>query len=71
MTVTPEGDQVMSGGDPEVGQLLGIGYIIHIHKQHPVVAERTVSAQPVYSVTTARLTHFASVQMLNSHYALS
>lgn len=39
MTVTPEGDQVMSGGDPEVGQLLGIGYIIHIHKQHPVVAE--------------------------------
>lgn len=37
--VTPEGDQVMSRGDPEVGQLLGISYIIHIHKQHPVVAE--------------------------------
>lgn len=38
-SVTPEGDQVMSRGDPEVGQLLGICYIIHIHKQHPVVAE--------------------------------
>lgn len=37
--VTPEGDQVMSRGDTEVGQLLGVRYIIHIHKQHPVVAE--------------------------------
>lgn len=37
--VSPEGDKVMSRGDPEVGQLLGVCYIIHIHKQHPVVAE--------------------------------
>lgn len=48
--VTPEGDQVMSRGDTEVGQLLGVCYIIHIHKQHPVVTERTHSTQAVYSV---------------------
>lgn len=46
--VTPEGDQVR--GDTEVGQLLGVCYIIHIHKQHPVVTERTHSTQAVYSV---------------------
>lgn len=38
-TVTLEGDQVMSRGDTEVGQLVGICYIIHIHTQYPVVAE--------------------------------
>lgn len=47
--VTPEGDQVMSRRDTEVGQLLGVCYIIHIHKQHPVVAEWTQSTQTVYS----------------------
>lgn len=36
--VTPEGDQVMSRGDPEVGQLRGVRYVIHIHKRRPVVA---------------------------------
>lgn len=36
--VTPEGDRVMSRGDPEVGQLRGVGYVIHIHKRRPVVA---------------------------------
>lgn len=50
MTVTPEGAQVMSRGDTEVGQLLGVCYIMHIHKQHPVVAEWSRSAQTVHSV---------------------
>lgn len=28
---TPEGDEVMSRGDAEVGQLLGVCYLMHIH----------------------------------------
>lgn len=48
MTVTPEGDQVMSRRGPEVGQLLGICYITHIHKQHPVVAEWTRSTHCLF-----------------------
>lgn len=46
--VSPEGDKVMSRGDPEVGQLLGVCYIIHIHKQHPVVAANWLRADCLF-----------------------
>lgn len=46
--VSPEGDKVMSRGDPEVGQLLAVSYIIHIHKQHLVVAENWLRADCLF-----------------------
>lgn len=46
--VTPEGDQVMSRGDPELGQLRGVRYIIHIHKQRPVVAVNRLRADCLF-----------------------
>lgn len=47
-SVSPEGDKVMSRGDPEVGQLLGVCYIIHIHKQHPGVAANWLCADCLF-----------------------
>lgn len=53
LTVTPE--EVVSGGDAEVGQLWGVCYIIiiiiiHIHQHRPVVMEWTHTTQTFSSV---------------------
>lgn len=47
-SVRPEGDKVTSRGDPEVGQLRGVCYIIHIHKQHPGVAANWLRADCLF-----------------------